>query len=161
VAAILNAARQAERPVIHTAFAATHLGYDRPAPGAFMPNRYPGYSSPAHRAEPRFVEDLQPAENEIVLLKPSYGAFYDTPLDTILHNLGCDTLVITGTLTNLCCGMTARQAYERGYKVLFAADATATTLPELQEAELQTLRYGFARIMNAQEIVCMFAERYA
>ncbi len=49
----------------------------------------------------------------------------------------------------------------RGYKVIFAADATATNLPEIHEAELQTLRFGFARVMNAQEIIRLFEESHA
>jgi nicotinamidase-related amidase len=56
-------------------------------------------------------------------------------------------------MTNLCCGLTARQAYERGYKVVFGSDVNATNDPELQEAELKTLRYGFARVMTAAEII--------
>jgi nicotinamidase-related amidase len=40
----------------------------------------------------------------VVIRKPSYGAFYDTPLDTILRGLGKDTMIVTGTLTNYSCG---------------------------------------------------------
>lgn len=137
----------------HTAFADTHRFLDRPFSGAFMPNRYPELPKGGHSGEVKFPPELIPAPEELVLLKPSYGAFHDTPLNTILHNLGCDTVIITGTMTNLCCGMTARQAYERGYKVIFGSDVTATNSPELQEAELQTLRYGFARVMTAGEII--------
>ena len=158
LASVLTAVRRAKRPVIHTAFAATHLWLDRPTSGSFMPNRYPGLPSIAHSNQPSFPPELQPAADEILILKPSYGAFYDTPLDTILRNLNCDTVVITGTLTNLCCGTTARQAYERGYKVIFAADATATNSAEIHEAELQTIRYGFGRVMQAKEIIKLFEE---
>ncbi|GAA3499147.1 hypothetical protein GCM10019016_062510 [Streptomyces prasinosporus] len=38
-----------------------------------------------------------------------YGAFYDTPPHTMLRNLGRDTVIVTGTLTNYCCGTTARR----------------------------------------------------
>jgi nicotinamidase-related amidase len=92
-----------------------------------------------------------------VILKPSYGAFYDTPLDTILRNQGCDTVIVTGTMTNLCCGTTARQAYERGYHVVVGSDLTATNDPEIQAAEMKTLRYGFARVATADEIVARLA----
>ena len=84
--------------------------------------------------------------------KPSYGAFYDTPLETILKNLGRDTVIICGTLTNFCCGMTARQAYERGFKVVVGSDVTATDDPSMQEPELMVLRKGFARVLTADEI---------
>jgi len=156
LAGVLAAARQAGRPVIHTAFAATYASLDRPMTGQFMPNRFPDVPCDGLFRQPCFPPELQPAPEELLILKPSYGAFYDTPLDTILRNLGCDTVVITGTMTNLCCGMTARQAYERGYKVIFAADATATNSAEIQAAELQTLRYGFAQVRTAAEIIQLF-----
>jgi nicotinamidase-related amidase len=54
--------------------------------------------------------EVAPQPGEVVIRKPSYGAFYDTPLDTILRGLDRDTVVVTGTLTKFCCGMTARQA---------------------------------------------------
>ena len=153
LAQVLTAARRAGRPIIHTAFAATHRFLDRPQSGSAMPNRYPGEPVEGLFTEPQIVAKLAPVPGEVHLLKPSYGAFYDTPLDTILCNLNCDTVIITGTLTNLCCSTTARQAYERGYKVVFGDDVTATNDPALHAAELQTLRYGFARIMSAAEII--------
>ena len=58
-----------------------------------------------------------------------------------------------GTLTNFCCGMTARQGYERGFNVVVGSDLTATDDPDLQGAELSVLRKGFARVMTAKEIV--------
>ncbi len=90
--------------------------------------------------------------DEVVIRKPSYGAFYDTPLDTVLRNLGRDTVIVTGTLTNYCCGTTARQAYERGYQVVFGADVTATDDESRQEPELAVLRKGFALVLTAEQI---------
>jgi hypothetical protein len=40
-----------------------------------------------------------------------------------------------------------------GYFVVFGSDATATNNPEIHAAEIKTLRYGFARIMTADEII--------
>ncbi len=99
--------------------------------------------------------ELAPRKDEIVIHKPSYGAFYDTPLETILKNLGKDTVIICGTLTNYCCGMTARQAYERSFKVVFGSDVTSTDDPDMQEAELKVLRKGFAKVLTADEIIEM------
>jgi nicotinamidase-related amidase len=77
-------------------------------------------------------------------------AFYGTPLQTILTNLGRDTIVICGTLTNFCCGTTARQGYERGFNVVVVGDLTATDDRELHEAELKTLRKGLARVLSLE-----------
>ena len=155
MARLLEGFRRRNRPVIHTAFAATHHYLDRPALGHTMPNR-------ARRTEfddsqlfrtPRFVPPLQPLDAEVVILKPSYGAFYDTPLETILKRLGVSTVVLAGTLTDCCVGTTARQAYERGFGAVVASDATAAALTEMHEAELRILRRSFARVLSVDEIL--------
>jgi nicotinamidase-related amidase len=102
---------------------------------ASMPNRYVEIpANPAWFRDGIIWHELAPAENEIVIHKPSSGAFYDTPLQTILTNLGRDTIIICGTLTNFCCGTTARQGYERGFNVV-VGDLPATDDRELQESE--------------------------
>jgi nicotinamidase-related amidase len=153
---LIEAARERTIPVVYTAFAATHRGLDRPATGPFMPNRFPEIEQ--HETWFRDGEiwhELAPRPDDVVLRKPSYGAFYDTPLETILRNLGRDTVIVTGTLTNYCCGTTARQAYERGFKVIFVGDLTAPDDPELQEPELRVLRKGFARVVSAAELLTL------
>jgi nicotinamidase-related amidase len=108
---LVGTCRRLEVPVIYTAFARTHGYIDRPRSGASMPNRYREVAAnPEWFRDGSIWHELAPAENEIVIHKPSYGAFYGTPLQTMLTNLGRDAIVICGTLTNLCCGTTARQA---------------------------------------------------
>ncbi len=139
-------------PIIYTAFGSTHRFLDRPRSGPLMPGRYAGREVNEWFLEPRIVAELAPQPDDLVLLKSSYGAFYDTPLETILKNLGRDTVIISGTLTNFCCGVTARQAYERGFYVIFGSDVTATDDPDLHEAELKVLRKGFARVLTGAGI---------
>lgn len=144
-------------PVIFTVYSKTHNYLDRPMTGKFMPGRYSeidvDFSS--FYVEGHVWDELKPRVDEIVIKKSSYGAFYDTPLETILKNMGKDTVIICGTLTNYCCGCTARQAYERSFKVVFGSDVTSTDDPELQAPELKTLRKGFARVLTADEIEAM------
>ena len=73
-------------------------------------------------------------------------------LETVLKTLQKSTVIICGTLTNYCCGTTARQAYERGFQVIFGADVTATDDPDMQDAELRVIRKGFGRVMTSEEI---------
>ena len=158
VATVIAACRDVSVPVIYIAFAATHHRLDRPRAGAFMPNRYPGVaSSPEWFRDGIIWHAVAPHPEDIVIFKPSYGAFFDTPLETILRNLGRDTIVIAGTLTNFCCGTTARQGYERGFHVILGSDVTATDDPDMQEAELRVLRKGFARVMTSTEICAALA----
>ncbi|HEX2969878.1 MAG TPA: isochorismatase family cysteine hydrolase [Bacteroidales bacterium] len=146
--------RNKKIPVIYTAFRDTHLFKDRPKTGDFMPNRYPNLGNdPGWFKKGEIWHELRPEDNDIIIYKPSYGAFYDTPLETILKNLEKDTIVICGTLTNYCCGTTARQGYERGFKVVFGSDITSTDDPEMQEPELKVLRKGFAKVMTLSDII--------
>ncbi|MFS8636589.1 MAG: cysteine hydrolase [Gemmatimonadota bacterium] len=157
---LITTCRTAGVPVIFTVFSATHRYLDRPTTGPLMPNRYPDLES-----DPRWFRDgriwceLEPQPEDVVIHKPSYGAFYDTPLETILKNLGPDTILICGTLTNYCCGMTARQGYERGFKVVVGSDVCATDDPTMQEPELKVLRKGFARVLSAEEIIAELERR--
>jgi isochorismate hydrolase len=87
-----------------------------------------------------------------VIHKPSYGAFLrpfrnhsEEPWERYDHH--------QRTLTNYCCSTTARQAYERGLKVVFGSDVTAAHFPELHEMELQVLRRGFAKVMSLQDLL--------
>lgn len=154
---LIEHCREKRIPVIFTIYSRTHNYLDRPKSGPFMPNRFPDLEIDQSSF---FIEgcawhELAPRENEIVIHKSSYGAFYDTPLETILKNLGKDTVIICGTLTNYCCGATARQAYERSFKVVFGSDVTSTDDPEMQEPELKVLRKGFAKVSSADEIIEM------
>lgn len=156
IARLLAVCRACGIPVIHTAFADTHGGLDRPRHGARMPNRFPeliGGVDGALFRDARFVAELEPVLGETVLLKPSYGAFTDTPLETILKRLGRDTVLLAGTLTNYCVGMTARQAYERGLLAVVASDGCATDSAHAHAEELRVLRRGFARVATVDRIV--------
>ena len=152
---LITACRRRRIPIIYTAVAYTHFRQDRPITGDLMPNRYSelGIDDPAIFRDGRIWDEISPLTGEIVIYKPSYGAFYDTPLETILRNQKKDTIIICGTLTNYCCGMTARQGYERGFKVILGSDVTSTNDPVMHEAELKVLRAGFTRVLTSNEII--------
>lgn len=103
--------------------------------------------------EVAIYRELAPEERDLVVLKHCYSGFHGTELDLVLRNLGVSTLVISGTMTNYCCGATAREAFCYGYKVVFGSDINSSDDDQLHDAELRTLRRGFARIMSSEEIV--------
>jgi len=151
---IIQVCRDTNVPVIYTVFSKTHNYFDRPKYGNTMPIQYPdmGYDESWFR-DGNIWHELKPLDNELVIHKPSYGAFYDTPLDSILKKLGKDTIIISGTLANCCCGTTARQGYERGYKVIFGSDINSTYTDEMLENEISILRLAFAKIRSSEEII--------
>lgn len=152
---VIEHCRKKDIPVIYTVYSKTHQYLDRPLTGKVMPGRYSELEIDFSQfyIDGNVWHELSPLEDEIVIHKSSYGAFYDTPLETILKNMGKDTVIICGTLTNYCCGATARQAYERSFKVIFGSDITAADDPEMQEPELKIMRKGFAKVLGAEEII--------
>jgi nicotinamidase-related amidase len=88
-----------------------------------------------------------------VLDKHFYGSFTATDLDLELKKAGCDSVVICGVMTDLCCETTAREAFQLGYTVYFVGDATATSEPMLHFSALATLAHGFAYIVTVEEVI--------
>jgi nicotinamidase-related amidase len=152
---LIEHCRTKKVPVIFTVYSKTHNYYDRPKTGPLMPGRYSELKIDRSNffIKGHIWYELAPQEDEIVIHKSSYGAFYDTPLETILKNLGIDTIIICGTVTTFCCGMTARQGYERSFKVVFGSDVTSPDDPDMQDFELKVLRKGFAKVMTAEKII--------
>ena len=90
------------------------------------------------------VEELAPAPDETVLRKVRYDAFYGTPLDHLLRLWGIDTLVICGTVANICVHYTAASAALRWYEVVIPRDAVSALDPFDLESSLRQTVFLFA-----------------
>jgi len=103
------------------------------------------------------VDDLAPEPNDIVLRKRRFSAFYQTDLEIILRNIrgsagDVDTVIICGTVTNICCESTARDAFFRDYKVVFGSDVCSAVTLENHKASLLNMEV-FSRVMDCQTIM--------
>lgn len=72
-----------------------------------------------------FVEQLQPDDEDYFVLKPMHSAFYQTPLDLLLRELGASSLILSGLATNSCILCTAHDANMRHFKVIVPRDCCA------------------------------------
>jgi nicotinamidase-related amidase len=97
--------------------------------------------------------DVRPEEAEVVVRKNTYDAFTGTDLQERLDSMAIRDVVVCGVMTNLCCETTAREAFCRGYRVKFVADATGTAADTMQIASLINLSYGFAQVVLAEDIL--------
>ena len=109
--------------------------------------------APAHALHPDMAIDTR----DMVLDKYRYGALRcpDRALERLLAARGIELLVIAGTLTNVCCESTARDANMMGYKVIVASDATAAVTDAEQNAALLNLRIAFADVRDTAAICAM------
>jgi ureidoacrylate peracid hydrolase len=96
--------------------------------------------------------DVQPADS--IVDKTRFSAFVPgtCELDDILRARGIDTLIVTGTLTNICCESTARDAMLGNYQVVFVADGNAAPTDAEHNATLGNMMTLFADVMTTAEI---------
>ena len=86
------------------------------------------------------VPELAALPGETVLPKPGKGAFYGTPLDTMLKEMNVTHLAIGGVTTEVCVQTTMREANDRGYECLLLEDCTESYFPSFKTATLEMVR---------------------
>ncbi|MGB3683640.1 MAG: isochorismatase family cysteine hydrolase [Rubrobacteraceae bacterium] len=91
----------------------------------------------------KIVDELQPREDELVIRKVRYDAFYGTHLDHYLRLWGVDTLVICGTVANICVHYTAASAALRWYQVVIPKDTVSALEPFDLESSLRQTAFLF------------------
>lgn len=95
------------------------------------------------------VDALIPEPGDIVLPKPRYSGFYNTPLDSMLRARGIRTLVFTGIATNVCVESTLRDGFFLEYFGIVLADATHQAGPvSLQEGALLNIETFFGWVSD-------------
>jgi ureidoacrylate peracid hydrolase len=93
--------------------------------------------------------------DDLLIEKRRYSAFIQgsSNIDQILRGFGIDTVVITGTLTNVCCESSARDAMMLNYKLLFVSDANAALSDAEHNATLNTVLRVFGDVATADETI--------
>ncbi|MBS7540014.1 cysteine hydrolase family protein [Ancylobacter lacus] len=93
------------------------------------------------RGEPGWdiVPELAPAAGEPVVDKPGFSAFHATDLDRLLVTRGIRHLLLCGVTTDVCVHSTLREAVDRGYEPLLAADGCAATIAANHEAAIEMI----------------------
>ena len=91
--------------------------------------------------------DVKP--DDAFVQKTRFSAFIQgsSNLEAVLRARGIDTVIITGTVTNVCCESTARDAMMRNFRTIMVTDANAATSDELHNASLSEFYLKFGEIM--------------
>jgi ureidoacrylate peracid hydrolase len=155
MARIIDACRKASIPVIYT----RHVLSDRfdisPLEVAYQPRlRKGGMREGSDGVE--IVSAIAPKVDDTIIDKHRYDAFHNTRLETVLRTIRgpgeVDTVIIIGTVTNICCESTARSAFMRDYKVVFVSDANGGLDETSQRATLDIIGKVFGRVMTGAEL---------
>jgi nicotinamidase-related amidase len=158
----IAAARKAGLPVIFLRHIVRGDGSDT----GRMRDLYPTVDAMLARGTPgvEIIEALAPVRGDIVVDKLGFSGFHNTDLDTILRSRDIDTIIVCGTVTNVCCETTVRDAAHREYKVIVLADACAAmaypdmgwgtlTAAEIQKVSLTTIAMEFGEVSTTADVV--------
>jgi len=94
---------------------------------------------------------------ECIVTKHRYSGFINTDLDLILRAQGIQTLIMTGTATNVCVESTARDGFMLDYYIVFLGDCTGTGDRNLHEATLQNISGAFGVVCNSTDVSAHWA----
>jgi biuret amidohydrolase len=84
---------------------------------------------------------IEPRPEEYLIRKRRYSAFFATELDLVLRNLRIETVVLVGTLTDVCVHYTAADAHQLGYHVRVVTDCVGGSTPDAHHAALRSIVY--------------------
>ena len=92
---------------------------------------------------------------EPVVSKNRFGAFIGSQgkLETLLREHGIDTVLVTGTVTNICCETTAREAAMLSFKTVMVSDGNAGRTDEEHNATLATFLQAMGDVLSTERIV--------
>lgn len=101
--------------------------------------------------------EVQP--EDLRVRKNRYSAFFPgaCPLPELLRERAIDTVLVAGTMTNVCCEASARDAMMAGFKTLMVADANAARSDAEHVAALATLAQFFADVRSTDDVLGMLA----
>jgi len=102
--------------------------------------------------EAEIVEELDPHDDDLVVVKHTYDAFYRTQLEGWLESHGIDDLVICGTLANVCVLHTASSAGLRDFRPVLLEDAVGCIEDDHREYALEHADFLFGEVTPLDEV---------
>jgi nicotinamidase-related amidase len=110
--------------------------------------------SPGHDGH-KFHKDLAIQPHDNVIYKTRFSPFIKgaSNIEDVLREKNIDSLIVTGTATNMCCESAARDAMMRDYKVVMVSDANGARYPEDHLAGLTSFYQSFGDVRTTDEVI--------
>jgi ureidoacrylate peracid hydrolase len=115
-----------------------------------------GIDVPLGSKDAHVLEEIAPANDEMIFRKTSSSVFISTNIDYVLRNLGVRSLLVAGLMTDQCVESAVRDACDLGYLVTLVADACTTDSAERHEQSLIGRR-GYCRQRLTEQLLSEIA----
>ncbi len=146
------ACRRAEIEILHSVIEnMTKNGRDRS-----LDYRISGIDVAPGSWDAQVLDEIAPAQDEMIFRKTSSNVFVSTNIDYVLRNLGVRSLIVTGIMTEQCVESAVRDACDLGYLVTLVTDACTTSTAERHEQSLIGIR-GYCRQRSTDALLAEIA----
>jgi nicotinamidase-related amidase len=102
------------------------------------------------------IDELAPESTDVIIDKFGYGAFHGTALANILESRNIKSLLVTGTVTQICVEETAREAFHYGFRTTIVSDAVSSFAPDLHAATLKNFAMKFGWVVDSADLLRRF-----
>ena len=154
IQSLLGAARGCEVPVVHVTGLAELPSWREERLTA---GRGTGR---AQRAEQFAIMDqVAPADGEVVLYKSAPSAFWGTPLAGHLHQLGADSLIVAGETTSGCIRATVVDACSYRYKVTVVEECVFDRTEAAHAINLFDMAHKYADVVTLADMLVSLESR--
>ncbi len=97
------------------------------------------------------MDEIAPSAQDIVIRKLKPSAFYGTPLQAYLNDLGADSLVVTGTTTSGCVRASVLDAFSNNLRVVIAEEACFDRSQASHAINLCDMHAKYADVVPVEE----------
>jgi len=103
--------------------------------------------------------ELDARPEDLTVQKTRFSAFIQgsSNLEAVLRARGIDTVIVTGTVTNVCCESTARDAMMRNFRTIMVTDANAANSDERHNQSLIAFYLKFGDIIPTEMVVSLLS----
>lgn len=103
----------------------------------------------------RLWHEFDGSAEDVAVEKTAPSAFFPgrCELPSLLERRHIDTVLITGTVANVCCESSARDASTLGYRVIMVADGNAAPRDADLNATLHTIYRSFGDVRPTREVL--------
>lgn len=155
IARLIEAARAYRVEVIYTVMENfTEDGRDRS-----LDYKLSNFFIPKGSRDAKVIDELAPGRDEMVIPKTSSSLFNSTNFEYLVRNIGLDTIMVTGFLTDQCVDHTIRDGADRGFHMMCVSDACATDTPARHEAALNAFK-GYCRMETTESLLAVMKQDF-
>lgn len=101
---------------------------------------------------------VKPLAGDFIVTKHRFSGFVGTDLDLVLRSKGIETLLMTGVATNVCVETTARDGFNRDYRIILVEDCCAAFSEEEHASTITNMSKYFGIVTNSEVFMELIKE---